>query len=116
MSVGITNGAPVSTERRGLLVGPVSAACPFFLLSLFLSLSLSLFLPTFLSLIPPMTVSVRLDFEGGTDVEYRTPRPRIDPLHAIRRGCSRYVFYPFSPTKRHQHMKPGAPATPVYHS
>lgn len=54
-----------------------------------------------------MAVSVCLDFEGGTDAERRTPRPRTDPLHAIRRGCfgARVPFLPFLPTKRHQHTE-----------
>lgn len=83
-----SNGVPVLTER-GLPVGPVRDLLEGSILRLCLFPSLSTL----------ATVSVRLDFEGGTDAERRTPRPRTDPLHAIRRGrlgaC--LPFLPFLP-------------------
>ena len=84
-----SNGVPVLTER-GLPVGPVRDLLEGSILRLSLFPSLSTL----------ATVSVRLDFEGGTDAERRTPRPRTDPLHAIRRGrlgaC--LPFLPFLPS------------------
>lgn len=103
---GITflNAAPVTTERR-LNVRPVYDLLEGSIAPLVRSFTRA-HNCAFLS---------RREYEGGTDAERRTPRPRTDPLHAIRRDPSAYLTFstlspPLSgactPTRNSNHCVP----------